>query len=113
MTTTSNITIVSPTTGSAVPEWITVEVRVTDAPLRHNLQLFVYSADGKFYPQRPPVFCKKRQLYTFECRVGFAVPNAEAYTLIAISNKRVWNIDAVIDDDTFASLPVIVTRCLN
>jgi hypothetical protein len=110
MTTTNNITIVSPTTGSIVPEWVTVEVKITDAPLRHNLQLFVYSADGKFYPQRLPVYDAKRDVYVIQCRVGFTVPNAQSYTIVAISNKRVWNIDAVIDDDTFASIPVIVTR---
>jgi hypothetical protein len=110
MTTTNHITIVSPTTGSIVPEWVTVEVKVTDAPLRHNLQLFVYSADGKFYPQQPPTFDSKRDVFVFNCHVGFTVPNAETYTIIAVSNKPVWNIDAVMDDDTFASIPVIVSR---
>lgn len=110
MTTTDTITIVSPKTGDIVPEWITVEVKISDPSLRHNLQIFVFSADGKFYPQKPTQYDSKCDSYKTRCRVGFSVANANAYTIMAISNKRIWNIDAVIDDDTFNAVPVIVTR---
>lgn len=110
MTTTNFIEIVSPKTGATVPERVNVEIKIHDKALRHNLQLFVYSADGKFYPQRLPVYDQKRDLYIVDCRIGFTPPNAEAYTLVAMSSKRVWNIDSALDDDTFGSVPVIIAR---
>jgi len=110
MTTTNSIKIVSPSTGNIVPERTTVEIKLSDKSLRHNLQLFVYAADGKFYPQHVPVYDKVRDLYTVNCHIGFTPPNTDAYTLLAVSSKRVWNVDAVLDDDTFGSVPVIVKR---
>lgn len=107
---TTNIEIVSPITGTNVSEWTTVDVKVYDDALRRNLQLFVLSADGKFYPQKSPTFNEKTKMFTFSARIGGIKNQANSYTLLAISNKKIWNIDTTLDDDTFSSAPVIVNR---
>lgn len=110
MNITNSIEIVSPTNGKFVSEWITVQVKVTDDALRHNLQLFVRAADGKFHPQRVPDFNEETKLFDCLVHVGTRKAKTNPYLLMAISTKRVWNVDEILDDDTFSSAPVIVYR---